>query len=164
MIRLVSASALLLLGLVAAPERALARDTIAVFGDWGAFHEDGPACFAIAEPAEPEHGAARASVSVGFWPKQGIERQVHVHLSRAPRGPARVTLGIGDSTFELAANGLDAWARDRREDAYIVAAMRRGSSMSIQSVGALGGFVDVYRLRGAASAIDAAALECFRRR
>ena len=155
---------LLVLGLLMAPEAARARDTIAVFDNWGAFHENGPACFAIAEPAEPERGTARASVSVSYWPGQGIERQVHVRLSRMPRGRARVSLSIGESTFELVPRGLDAWARDRRADAYIVAAMRRGSSMSVQSVGPLGYFVDVYRLRGAASAIDAAALECFARR
>jgi hypothetical protein len=154
---------LIILALLLTAEAAVARDTIAVFNDWGAFHENGPVCFAIAEPAEPERGAGRASISVSYWPKQGIDRQVHVRLSRVPRGRARVTLSVGDSTFELAARGFDAWPRDRIADANIVAALRRGSSMSVQSVGPLGGFADVYRLRGAASAIDAAALDCAKR-
>lgn len=156
---LAALAALLMLGATAAS----ARDTIAVFDDWGAFRDSGPTCFAIAETAEPEPGTARAFVSVSYWPKRGIARQLHVRLSRMPRGHARVSLSVGDSTFELAPRGLDAWAIDTRADADIVAALRRGSSMSVQSVGTAGGFVDVYRLRGAASAIDAAALECFKR-
>ena len=144
---------------------ALARDRVAVFGDWGAFRDTasgngGPVCYAIAEPAEPSAGNYQPFVTVSFWPRRRITRQVRVRLSHAARPNARVTLSIGDSTFVLAARGPDAWGADRLADAYIVAAMRSGSSMSIQSIGPLGGFVDVYRLRGAASAIDTAALDC----
>ena len=144
---------------------ATARDRIAVFGDWGAFRDGhggdgGPVCYAIAEPAEPSAGNYQPFITVSFWPRRAVTRQVHVRLSRVARPNARVTLSIGDSTFVLAARGPDAWGTDRLADAYTVAAMRSGSSMSIQSTGPLGGFVDVYRLRGAASAIDAAALDC----
>ncbi|MBV9840278.1 MAG: hypothetical protein JOY99_01875 [Sphingomonadaceae bacterium] len=148
------------LALIAAAAPASARERIAVFGDWGAFRDSAPVCYAIAEPAEPSTGNYQPFVTVSFWPKRGIARQVHVRLSRIARANARVTLSVGDSTFVLAARGPDAWGNDRLADAYIVAAMRSGSSMSIQSIGPLGEFTDVYRLRGAASAIDAAALDC----
>ena len=59
--------------------------------------------------------------------------------------------------------GADAWAASRQMDAAIVSAMRNGRSMSIEAVAATGGgFADTYALRGAATAIDAAALGCAR--
>ena len=59
----------------------------------------------------------------------------------------------------------DAWAADARGDATIIAAMRSASSMSIQTRDAQGrAFADAYALRGAATAIDAAALGCARLR
>ena len=142
------------------------RATIAVFRDWGAFREgpsDTPSrCFAIAEPprgtATSDYGAF---ASVANWPAKRVRTQVAIRLSHPPRDRSAVTLTIGDTAFPLFARGQDAWAHDRHQDARIVSAMRSGSSMSISSVGAGGNpFADVYRLRGAASAIDAAALAC----
>jgi hypothetical protein len=72
-----------------------------------------------------------------------------------------VTLSIGDTAFLLVARGRDVWAKDRRADAAIIAVLRSGSSMSVSSVSPEGTpFADVYRLRGAASAIDSALLAC----
>lgn len=46
-------------------------------------------------------------------------------------------------------------------DLAIIAAIRSAQSLSVQSTGANGGTItDAYALRGAASAIDAAALGC----
>ena len=76
-----------------------------------------------------------------------------------------MTLSVGDRRFALVAGQGDAWAQDPRADAAIIAAMRSASSMSVQTRGANGrGFADTYRLRGAATAIDAAALGCARLR
>ena len=88
-----------------------------------------------------------------------MRAQVAIRLSHAPRGD--VTLSIANASFVLSGRGQDVWAHDRHADAAIVATMRSGSSMSISGV--TGGgvpFADAYRLRGAASAIDAASLAC----
>ncbi len=140
-----------------------ARDGIAVFADWGAFRDTGPTrCFAIAEPPPGTTAAGRgAFVGVASWPDRRIRAQLSVRLSRGHLGDAPVTLTIGDSAFRLVADARTAWARDRLMDARIVAAMRSGSSMSIATVSpARHAYADVYRLRGAASAIDAAMLAC----
>jgi len=142
------------------------RTAIAIFREWGAFQEgaaDAPArCYAIAEPppysANAGHGAF---ASVANWPARRIRAQVAIRLSHPTRDGSAVTLSIGDAAFPMMVRGQQAWAHDRRQDAAIVAAMRSGSSMSVSAVGANGNpFADVYRLRGAASAIDAAALAC----
>jgi hypothetical protein len=142
------------------------RTSIAVFRDWGAFREgpaDAPArCFAIATPPRSTIAAGRgAFASVANWPGKRIRAQLSIHLSYPLRDGEAVTLDIGDTAFALIAHGQQAWAHDRHQDARIVSAMRSGSSMSISGVGSGGHpFADVYRLRGAASAIDAAALAC----
>ncbi|MDB5679018.1 hypothetical protein [Sphingomonas bacterium] len=146
-----------LLLLLAAP-----RETIGVYGSWGAFSDASPRrCFAIAQPVDPAQRAG--SLSIATWPGQNIRNQLHVRLSRPRAGSARVTLSIGERRFDLVAGDADAWAPDARTDAAIVAAMRSGRSMSVEALGRDGSaFADTYQLSGAATAIDAAALACRR--
>ena len=150
-------SALALLLLLAAP-----RETIGVYGGWGAFSDASPRrCFAIAQPVDAAQRSG--SLSVATWPGQNIRNQLHVRLSRPRAATARVTLSIGERRFDLVAGDSDAWAPDARTDAAIVAAMRSGRSMSVEALGRDGGaFADTYQLSGAATAIDAAALACRR--
>lgn len=153
----------LLLIAVAAP--AAARDSLGVFEGWGAFRDaKPPRCFAIAQPVRRSDGEWKPFASVAFWPTVGQRNQVAIRLSHARRPGTAVTLHIGDHSFELVAGTTDAWAPDARADARIVAAMRSATSMSVEATGKNGGaFADAYRLRGAATAIDAAALGCAQR-
>lgn len=149
--------------LVAAP--AAARDALGIYEGWGAFRDAKPQrCFAIAEPVRMARGKWRPYASVGHWPMQRIRGQLHIRMSREKRDNAPVTLSIDDRKFALVAGGADAWAPDTRADAAIIAAMRSGRSMSIATVSTSGAFADTYRLKGAATAIDAAALGCARGR
>ena len=82
-------------------------------------------------------------------------------LSRAKREGSAVLLRIDDRTFQLRGGGADAWAADPAADAEIVSAMRTGIEMNVETRSASGALVrDSYRLRGAATAIDAAAIAC----
>lgn len=160
-----SALALLpLLLLVASP--AMARDSLGIFENWGAFRDSGasqsgPRCYAIAQPVARRGQPPRGFASVGSWPRNHVRGQLHIRLGRARASAAPVVLTVGERRFTLVGGQMDAWAADARGDAQIVAAMRSASSMSVASVGADGrGFADSYALRGAATAIDAAALGC----
>jgi len=137
------------------------REAIGVFGSWGAFRDPSPLrCYAISQPVE-KYRTARPFASVATWPSQGIRNQVHIRLSRQKAANARVTLSIGERRFELKAGSMDAWAPDGRTDQAVIAAIRDGRSMSVESVGANGApFADSYALKGAATAIDAAAARC----
>lgn len=145
---------------------AQARDSLGVFGQWGAFRDAaGPRCYAIAEPARTSSGKAgwRAFASVGTWPNSKVRGQLHIRLSREIKTGARVYLSISERRFALSAGKADAWAQDARMDAAIVAAMRSAATMSVESTSATGrGFSDLYILKGAATAMDAAALGCGR--
>ncbi|MCW3835234.1 hypothetical protein ACFQ1E_00740 [Sphingomonas canadensis] len=155
---MIAALAALLLAL--APSAQAGRTALGVFGSWGAFRDASPRrCFAIARPVGKGPGQPFASIAT--WPRDGVHNQLHIRLSRARHPRAKVTLSVGERRFELTAGESDAWSPDARTDAAVVAAIRSGRSMSVETEGASGGaFADTYALKGAATAIDAAALGC----
>ncbi len=144
---------------------AQARDSLGVFEGWGAFRDpETPRCYAIAQPAtHGTEGRWRPFASVGYWPRADIRGQIHIRLSREIAARSPLALTVGERRFPLTGGGADAWAPNRQVDAAIVAAMRSATSMSISARARTGaGFADTYRLRGAATAVDAAALGCGR--
>lgn len=137
---------------------AAARDNLGVFNSWAAFRDARPPrCYAIAEPvrATPPNARWRPFASVAVWPALGRRNQLHIRLRQPRPAGSRISLNIGGKRFELIAGGADAWTRDPRTDAAIVAAMRSADRMTVAG--------DIYPLRGAATAIDAATLGCTRR-
>lgn len=150
------------LALLAAP--LAAKDSLGVFDDWGAFSDAAvPRCYAIALPTNARSEAAAAFASVGTWPRQDVRGQIHLRLSRAIAPSSAISLSVSGQRFELTGAGTDAWAKDRRMDAAIVAAMRSASSMSVSARDRAGRrFTDRYSLAGAATAMDAATVGCAR--
>ena len=163
------ATAIFFLIAAAVPATVLAapRASLGVFDGWGAFRESAqasapPRCYAIGTPsATIGTPQVKPYASVGYWPKSRIRGQFYVRLSKA-RAPGReLRLTIGSRRFILTGNGIHGWASDARMDAAIIAAMRSAPSMSVETSTETGRSVaDTYRLRGAATAIDAAALGC----
>lgn len=145
---------------------ALAQpQSLGIFGTWGAFRT-ADRCYAIAERVAPARaGETRGFASIGYWPARAAGGQPHFRLSRAKRDGSAILLRIDDRTFQLRGGGGDAWAADPGADSEIVSAMRTGIEMRVETRSASGALVrDSYRLRGAATAIDAAAIACARRR
>lgn len=146
--------------LIAAP--AIAKDRLGIYQGWAAFRDTGTRCYAIAEADETAGTPSQTGyLSISFWPKQRVTHQVYVRLSRARSENSGITLNTGGRRFRLRADGSQGWAPDRETDLVIVAAMRSAASLSVESIGRDGRpIVDAYALRGAPSAIDAAALGC----
>jgi hypothetical protein len=143
---------------MAAPAAAEPRG-VGLYDGWAALAESSPHhCYAI---ARPESGKMGASASAAIWPGRAPGIQIHFRLS-APRRPgSAILLRIDGRTFAMIGNGAEAWAPDARSDAAIVAAMRIGGAMRIETRSVRGvRIADRYPLRGAASAIDAAAIAC----
>jgi hypothetical protein len=133
----------------------LAKERLGAYQSWAAFKDaEVPRCYAIGSP--DESSGTGGYVSVGFWPKRGLSHQLNVRLSSTRSSDAGITLSVGGRRFQLTADGNIGRAKDRAMDLAIIAAMRSSQSMSVQS----SGITDAYALRGAASAIDAAALGC----
>jgi len=158
--------AILALGALALPAPAAAAAAAAprslgAWGAWGAFR-DAERCWAVALPqASRGHAPWRAYAGIGSHPAFRQRAAFFVRLSRARDRSVPVVLSVGGRRFRLAANGTDAWAPDAAADRTLVAALRGARAMSV-SAAAPGGrpFADVYRLDGAATAVDAARLAC----
>lgn len=143
----------------------MARDSLGMFGAWGAFRDPAvPRCYAIAmaEPSTRERDY-QPYAAIGTWPRQALRGQVHLRLSRKLAPDSRIVLSLGGQRFDLVGGGGDAWAADRRMDAAIVAAMRSAASMTVSARDAAGrNFSNTWPLAGAATAMDAAAIGCAR--
>jgi hypothetical protein len=154
------------LGLLAlAVPAAAQRVPLGIFSQWGAFEDTRPRrCYAIAQPTRgPRPEGWQPFASVSFWPDRGAREQVHFRLSRQKRTGSAILLRIDDRTFQLVGGGTNAWAPGPAADQAIAAAMRAGVHMTIETRSVRGGRVrDYYQLRGAATAIDAAAIACAR--
>jgi hypothetical protein len=148
--------------MLAMPAGAQPR-TLGAFGGWAAFR-DGSHCYAITQPWQaPEARGWQPFASVGNWPGRGS--QLHIRLSREKRQGSAVLLRIDGRAFQLTGGGRDAWAPDARADAEIQTAMRTGVDLAVETRSTDGLLVrDLYRLRGAATAMDAAAIACAPRR
>ncbi|MEA3002529.1 MAG: hypothetical protein QOH81_1317 [Sphingomonadales bacterium] len=136
---------------------------LGVFGQWGAFR-DAARCYAISEAGGPHRrDSGPAFASIATWPRRNIRGQLHLRFARPKRAGSAVLLRIDGRTFQLIGGGADGWAPDAAADAAIVAAMRTGVEMSVETRSEGGGLLrDFYPLRGAATAIDAAAIACAR--
>lgn len=158
MIRLLALIAML----IAAP--LAARESLGVFDGWAAFKDPRPLrCYAIAKAQGSPPAPAYATVS--NWPDRKVRGAVHFVLSRDVAEKSGVRLVVGDKRFALVAKGRNAWAKDTRDDAAIVAALRSAARMSVSASSAKGGgFTDRYTLAGAATAMDAATVGCAQRR
>ena len=146
---------------LAAP--AAARESLGIFGDWGAFRDaETPRCYAIAK-ASPSRMQRDHSpfASIGTWPNRNVRGQIHLRLSRNISADRPVTLRMSGREFDLVGSGGNAWAKDNRMDAAIVAAMRSAGSMTVRATDARGRrFSNSYALTGAATAMDAATVAC----
>jgi hypothetical protein len=155
---------LLVLLSLAAPAFAQPR-TLGAYGNWAAFR-DGTRCYAITQPYQgPAAEGWQPFASVGLFPGRARGPQLHVRLSREKRPGSAVLVRIDGRAFQLTGGGRDAWAPDARADADIQAAMRTGIDLVVETRSARGLLVrDLYRLQGAATAMDAAAIACAPRR
>jgi hypothetical protein len=156
------AAALLAAG---AASPAMARENIGIYGMWGAFRDPTvPRCYAIAKalPSTMRRDY-QPYATIGTWPKRALRNQVHFRISRKLAKDPRLSLRIGSRNFALIGGGGDAWAADARMNAAITAAMRSASQMTVSASDAQGQrFSNTWKLAGAASAMDAAAIGCAR--
>ncbi len=138
----------------------LARDSLGIYQGWGAFRDSQPSrCYAVAEPEEATGAGAFATVS--WWPEKALRGQFHVRLSSTIRPTSDVYLDSGGRRWRLTKGEREAWSPSPKHDSFILAKLRSAGSfvISVESGGERT-YRDMYALRGAPSAFDAAALGC----
>ena len=136
----------------------LAPMIVAADGHWATLRE-GLTCEAASRSlgvVRKDRAPARASLSFDAGgPRHG---QFAARLSRGPRTGATVMLHVGDQPFLLMAKGDMAWSRGPGQEQAIIAAMRKGGGMRIETRSPAGGrIVGRYSLGRAPLAIHAAA-------
>lgn len=155
----------LILALALLPAPAMARESLGVFGTWGAFRDkDRCHAIAMAEPSTMRRDF-EPTASIGTWPRAAVRNQIHIRLSRRTAPGTKITLILGAERFALTGGGGNAWATDRRMDAAITAAMRSAGKMFVNATDDKGNrFSNTYDLTGVATAMDAATIGCARMR
>ena len=144
-----------------------AKDSLGVFGQWGAFRDPQvPRCYAIASAqVDSERDDFPPFASVGTWPARQLRGQLHLRPSRRLPDNAAASLRVGNASFALTGGANDLWAADAQGNAAILTAMRSAGTMTLRARDASGrNFTDSYSLSGAATALDAAAVGCSRQR
>lgn len=153
----------MILAMAAFAPAASARESLGLYGGWGAYRDPLiPRCYAIAmaEPSTRQRDY-QPYAAIGTWPKRSARNQIHFRLSRKLAPGAGISLRIGNTRFDLLGGGGDAWPADDRGNAAIIAAMRSATTMTVSARDVQGrGFSNTWPLAGAASAMDAAAIGC----
>ncbi len=148
--------------LALAPLRvATAQQIVHAGGGWAAI-DFGSACEARARSvlAAPK-GKVQATAGFAFSPDRRRWGEFNARLSRTPRPGSSVMLTVGRQPFLLIARGNQAWSRGSAQEQAIIGAARAAESMHVEARDAAGRrFRDTYPLRGAPTAIDAAAARC----
>ncbi len=149
------ASLLVLLWLAAPP--AQARDSLGVFGDWGAFKQRG-SCYATTASTSAAQGRkGPAYLTVTLWAGSRAP-QVMVGLGTAARS---ARLSAGGQGFTPSVRGDAAWMPDSQGDALLLQALLASSSASVSMVSPRGNrLTDRFSLKGLSEAWAAAKAAC----
>jgi hypothetical protein len=156
-------AAFLSLFVLAAP--AVARGEVVFAGGAWVAIDRGATCEALSRSQKVlPKDKAQPVAGFTFTPDHKRWGEFHARLSRVPRGDATVMLKVGDQSFLLATRDGWAWSRGPVQAEAIIAAVRNGGWMSIESRDGAGvRFSDPYLLDGVPTAIDAAAARCANR-
>ena len=152
----------LILALTITASAAEARGSIVYAGGAWAAIDRGDTCEALSRSQKiAPKDKVQPVAGVTFTPDHRRWGEFHARLSRVPRADSSVMLQVGDQPFLLITRAGWAWSRGPLQAQAIIAALRDGTSMRIESRDEAGAhFSDPYLLDGAPTAIDAAAARC----
>ncbi|MFO1187382.1 MAG: invasion associated locus B family protein [Alphaproteobacteria bacterium] len=152
-----------------APSKAAAGSNkpLGAFKDWNAYMLDDPAkkvCFVVSEPKSKKlsKGANRGDpfFMITRW-SQGaaLQPSMIVGYPQPAGGKAKVT--IGKDKFDMFVDADGAWMDSEDGDRKLLDAMRKGSTMIVESASAKGTkSTDRYSLAGLSAALDKLGSTC----
>ncbi|MEL6125218.1 MAG: invasion associated locus B family protein [Pseudomonadota bacterium] len=164
---------LMALASAAAPAAAQeAVNRVAVNNDWSVLVADagGRECFIASAPTNSTATRGGQTVTVrrseirmmvSFRPGAGVSNEVSFTGGYPFRENSRVTLQIGNRSWDMFTEGEWAWPASPSEDGQIVAAMRAGATARVTGVSSRGTqTVDTISLRGFTASINDAQGRC----
>ncbi len=138
------------------------------FKDWGTYvfndPQRGKMCFAVSQPKDMEPKNVNRDPVYFFVttrPREGVREEVNVITGYPYKEGSKTTIEVGSDRFTLYTSGDGAWLENAAEEARLVGAMRRGSSMIVRGTSRRGTLtVDTYSLSGVTAATRAALDKC----
>lgn len=145
----------------------VAAKQIGSFKDWSA-HANGKGkartCWIYSEPVKDEgkyKRRGRIYALVTHMPGDKVTNQVQFTAGYNFKKGSPVRVAIGKRTFQLFTNADTAWARNKKDDAALVRAMRAGSRMIVTGTSSRGTKTkDTYSLSGISAAHKAIGKAC----
>jgi hypothetical protein len=165
--RVALASAIALAVLGSGPALAQSVRVIGDFNAWSAYSASegaGAFCFAVSNPtqvAPTPDGFTEAYLYLTSRPAEGVSNEFNLiaGFSFAPDSTATVT--VGGQNFELFTQGDAAWLQDAAQSENLAAAIRAGTTLTIEATTAMGIRVtETFSLSGATAASRAVESSC----
>jgi invasion protein IalB len=135
---------------------------VANYRDWALFtYQDGKGlvCYIASEPVKKDGNYNRrgpAAVLVARFPMDPPNVQVSVQSGYPYREKSEVEVKIDNQTYTLFTSGENAFARNAAEDERLIAAMKRGTQMTVRGTSQRGTWsLDTYSLAGFTAAYQA---------
>lgn len=164
-------AAVLAIGFLASEAPAqVSTNRVAANTDWSVFVEESPKeCWGVTAPKETVNTKDGAAVSVRrgdillfvTYRPGAAEGEVSFTGGYPFATGSTVSMGVGDSTFELFTEGEWAWSGSREDDARIVAALRSGTTAILTARSGRGTQTrDTFSLLGVSAALDEASKRC----
>jgi invasion protein IalB len=156
------------LPVMAAPASAQDQKLLGRFGDWEALSQGsgaGRVCYMVSKPQEAGLRSRRGDIFflINHWPERKEFDVVQVDIGYTFKERSEVEVSIGSDTWKLFTRDGNAWTYKPQDDAELVAALRKGSRMSVKGTSSRGNAtVDRYSLRGTSAAHDAIDKACGR--
>jgi invasion protein IalB len=139
------------------------------FGDWGAYTATPggkKVCFALSKPTSavtdpPGRNRDASYAFVSTRPSEKVTNEVSLIVGYPQKANHDASAAVDARTFVLYTQNDGAWVKNAGEEAQMVDAMRKGSTLIVKSESARGTkTTDTYSLRGIADALDKVAAEC----
>ncbi len=128
---------------------------LGAFGPWSAHalvEASGKTCYMYGEPNSSTGKYKRRDdtfIQITHRPAEGARNQVSVTAGYTYRRDSEVDVDIDGRSFALFTDRDTAWARERRDDAALVAAMKAGRAMIVRGTSTRGTLTtDTYSLKG----------------
>ncbi|SFV37570.1 hypothetical protein SAMN05216456_2991 [Devosia crocina] len=149
------------------PAAAQSARVLGDFRDWSSYAADdgsGTICFAMTRPKSTEPSSAAGSdayVYVTNRPGEDVVSEFNVVAGYTFQTGSLASVSVGGQSFALFTQGDAAWLDDAGQSAALAAAIRAGSTLSVEGTNATGArVVQSYSLSGATAAQQAIGAEC----
>ena len=149
-----------LFALLAGSAAAQSVRLVSKHANWTLYASDGSPtiCFISTQPQSTEpKGASRDSIHfyVAGWPRDKVANEISVKIGYPLRRGSEVTVAVGTTTFKLFAANDRAFVASADDEAKLLDALRKGSSMVVQGTSERGTTTkDTYSLAGISQALQ----------